>query len=83
MSNFDDDFLVFTVDFNNVDSGEGRFVIASRTAVSSFRVPRVGEEVWLRDPDGDECPGMISEIRERTVIIQPDWDRMLPAEECR
>lgn len=71
------DLLIFNVDFNELDADEGRWVIASRLPphASSMRVPEPGEAVWLEDDEGNQCPGIVGEIFERTLLVEPIWDR--------
>jgi len=74
------DKLIFNVDFNEMHD-DGLRVIGSRREgrVSSFRKPEPGEEVWLEDDEKNGCPGIIFEVRDRTVLIEPLWDRWMTA----
>lgn len=62
------DKLIFTTDLS---ATEGAHVIARRASASSLRVPRVGEEVFMQDFEGNGCSGVVAEVADRTVLITP------------
>ncbi|MEA2494730.1 MAG: hypothetical protein QOJ29_2641 [Thermoleophilaceae bacterium] len=63
--------LVFKADFNALDAEEGRYVIVGRTGGVT---PELDERVWLQDYEGNECYGRVAAVRERTILVEPDWD---------
>lgn len=60
--------LTFIVDFNATD---GPYVIARRADALSEHPPRQDDLVMLVDDEGNECEGIVREIRDRTVLVEP------------
>jgi hypothetical protein len=65
-----EDILGVTVDFNELD--EDGLLVASLHHLLTARLPRVGERVWLEDPDGNSCWGSVVRVAERVMHLRLD-----------
>lgn len=65
-----EDTLEATVDFNSLD--EDGLLVAALRHFRSFRVPRIGEMVWLRDSEGNSCWGSVVRVSERVMRLRLD-----------
>jgi hypothetical protein len=64
------------VDFNDFDD-DGRLEALARPGLE--RSLQVGEEVELRDGDGNSCQGHIERIDGRIAYVSLDWDTWTPS----
>lgn len=64
-------------DFNEFDE-EGRLVVLLRR-VLGLSLPEAGEEVELRDSDGNSCRGRIEQVEREVAYVRLDWDTWVPS----
>jgi hypothetical protein len=64
-------------DFNEFDEG-GHLVVLHRR-VRGLSLPEAGEEVELRDGDGNSCQGRIERVEGQVAYVRLEWDTWIPS----
>ncbi len=64
-------------DFNEFDE-DGHLVVLRRRVVGPS-LPEAGEEVELRDGDGNSCRGHIDRVEGQVAYVRLDWHTWVPS----
>jgi len=61
--------LIFRVDFN---ATEGERIVARRASGPPIQLhPDIGDLVLMTDDEGNQCEGVVREVSQRTLLIEP------------
>jgi hypothetical protein len=64
-------------DFNEFDE-DGRLIVLLRRMLGPSS-PEAGEEVELRDADGNSCRGRIEQVEGQVAYVHLDWETWVPS----